>query len=407
MVKIGAWLIGARGALATTAIVGARAIVHGLAAPHGLVTELGDVAALPLLGLDDLVFGGWDVGSHTLLDRARTLAVEHQALPGGLVAAVQDDLLAVDQRIRPGFLEGGGPAARALASRESRRRREPLAAAVERLGEDLHRFRAEHKLETVIVVNVASTEPPMESEPAHQTLEGMQQLVQRDRRASVSPSMAYAYTAFEQGFPYVNFTASTGVSPPGLQELGHKHGVPFYGSDGKTGETLMKTALAPLFKWRNLEVLSWDGFNILGGDDGRVLNDPRHRESKIRSKAAVLQSVLGYLPNSTVGIEYVPSLGNWKTAWDHIHFRGFLGTKMTAQFVWQGCDSILAAPLVLDLIRLTEFAHRRREVGPMSHLAFFFKNPMGVKIQSLPDQYRMLLDYVDRHAHGHGGRARG
>src|SRR6266849_5332756 len=110
----------------------------------------------------------------------------------------------------------------------------------------------------------------------------------------------------------------------------------------------MKTVLAPLFRDRNLDVLSWEGFNILGGGDGRVLNDPRHKRSKVLSTGCVLTSILGKAPHAGAAIEYVPSLGNWKTAWDYIHFRGFLGTKMAAQFIWEGCDSILAAPLVLD-----------------------------------------------------------
>jgi myo-inositol-1-phosphate synthase len=131
-----------------------------------------------------------------------------------------------------------------------------------------------------------------------------------------------------------------------------------------------------------------------------VLEHPRHKRSKIESKGQVLAPLLGYAPHSRVGIEYVPSMGNWKTAWDHIHFQGFLGTKMTAQFIWQGCDSVLAAPLVLDLVRLLEFAHRRGEAGPAPHLAFFFKNPMGVAIHNVNDQFRMLLDYVERHMTG-------
>jgi len=159
----------------------------------------------------------------------------------------------------------------------------------------------------------------------------------------------------------------------------------------------VKTVLAPMFRYRNLEVLSWEGFNILGGGDGRVLADPRHKRSKIRSKSGVLPSALGYTPHSGVGIEYVPSLGNWKTAWDFVHFRGFLGTKMSVQFIWQGCDSILAAPLVLDLVRLTEFALRQGEAGPMTHLACFFKEPLGVSVQSFTDQFRLLTDYVARH----------
>jgi len=249
----------------------------------------------------------------------------------------------------------------------------------------------------VIVVNVASTEPPLELTRDHALLESFRRLIQRDRRERLTPSMAYAYAALERGFPYVNFTPSVGIAVPALQELGQKHHVPFYGSDGKTGETLLKTVLAPMFRCRNLEVLSWEGFNILGGGDGRVLADPRHKRSKVKSKSGVLGATLGYEPHTRVGIEYVPSLGNWKTAWDFIHFEGFLGTKMSVQFIWQGCDSILAAPLVLDLVRLTEFAQRTGEAGPMTHLACFFKDPLGVRVHAFPEQVQMLKDYVARH----------
>jgi myo-inositol-1-phosphate synthase len=197
----------------------------------------------------------------------------------------------------------------------------------------------------------------------------------------VTPSILYAY---------VNFTPSVGIAVPALQELAANHYVPFYGRDGKTGETLVKTALALMFRARNLEVLSWEGFNILGGGDGRVLADPGNKRSKLRSKAGALGKALGYEPHTSIGIEYVPSLGNWKTARDFVHFRGFLGTKMSLQF-WQGCDSILAAPLVLDLVRLTEFAQRQGDAGPMTHLACFFKDSLGVSA-------RLLTDYVSRHA---------
>src|SRR5436190_5192645 len=152
-----------------------------------------------------------------------------------------------------------------------------------------------------------------------------------------------------------------------------------------------------MFRYANLEVLSGEGCNTRGGGDGRGLADPRHKRSKVRSKSGVLPSALGYTPHSGVGIEYVPSLGNWKTAWDFIHFRGFLGTKMSVQFIWQGCDAILAAPLVLDLVRLTEFVQRQGEAGPMTDLACFFMDPMGVGDLSFVEQFRMLTDYVARH----------
>lgn len=398
MRRVGAWLIGARGALASTTVVGARAMAHGLAGSKGLVTELPELAVLPLAGVEDLVFGGWDVGGQPILERARALAHEDRAIPPGLVAALEDDLLAVESRIRPGVVNGSGPAARALAAPAVRRRREGLEAAIERLGDDLDRFGSDHRLDTVVVVNVASTEPPVALGPEHERLDRLQQLVQLDRWKAFAPSMIYACAALGRGYPYINFTPSVGVSPPALQQLGVKNHVPFYGSDGKTGETLLKAVLAPLFRYRNFEVLSWEGHNILGGGDGWVLADPRHKLAKVRSKSGVLTSLLGSAPHAGVTIDYVPSLGTWKTAWDHIHFRGFLGTKMTAQFIWQGCDAVLAAPLVLDLIRLAEFAHRRGEIGLMPQLACFFKNPLGVATHSFSEQVQLLLDYVERHA---------
>jgi len=397
MAKVGVWLVGAQGSLESTVVLGARALARRLAAGGGLVTELSELAGLPLVGLGDLAFGGWDIAPTGLVEHARALARDDAAAPESLVARLEGDLEAVEARVRPGFADGGGPANRPHRSRSFLPRSESLVAAVERLGDDLDRFRSDQKLDTVIVVNVAATEPPLPLTREHQRLDRLRRLIQRDQRAIVTPSMVYAYAALERGCPYVNFTPSSAIAAPALQELGLKHHVPFYGSDGKTGETLLKTVLAPLFRYRNLQVLSWEGFNILGGGDGRVLADPRHKRSKVRSKGGVLGAALGYAPHARVGIEYVPSLGNWKTAWDFVHFRGFLGTKMSVHFIWQGCDSILAAPLVLDLVRLAEFAQRKGEAGPMTHLACFFKDPLGVTEQSFVEQFRLLTDYVARH----------
>jgi myo-inositol-1-phosphate synthase len=405
MANVGVWLVGAQGSLASTVVLGARAVARRLATGGGLVTELPELRALPLRALDDLVFGGWDIAPAGLVERARGLATDDAAVPASLVAELEDDLRTVEARVRPGFANGGGPANRPRKGRAFVPQRESLTRAVERLGDDLDRFRREERLDTVIVVNVASTEPPLRLSREHARLERFRRVIQEDRRALVTPSMIYAWAALERGFPYVNFTPSLGIAAPALQELGLKHHVPFYGSDGKTGETLLKTVLAPLFRHRNLEVLSWEGFNILGGGDGRVLADPRHKRSKVRTKTGVLASALGYAPHAGVAIEYVPSLGNWKTAWDFVHFRGFLGTKMSVHFIWQGCDSILAAPLVLDLARLTEFAHRQGEAGPMKHLACFFKDPLGVNVHAFTDQFRLLTDYVARHPKS-GRRAR-
>jgi myo-inositol-1-phosphate synthase len=199
----------------------------------------------------------------------------------------------------------------------------------------------------------------------------------------------------EAGCPYVNFTPSAGASLPALEELAATRGVPIAGRDGKTGETLVKTVLAPMFARRNLRLLSWVGHNILGNLDGRVLNDPRHKESKVRSKDQVIREIVGYPVQTHTSIEYIESLDDWKTAWDHVHFQGFLGVRMALQFTWQGCDSALAAPLVIDLARLTLLAQRRGQGGVLRHLACFFKSPMGVGEQDFFRQFALLEDYIE------------
>jgi myo-inositol-1-phosphate synthase len=144
--------------------------------------------------------------------------------------------------------------------------------------------------------------------------------------------------------------------------------------------------------------MSWVGHNIFGNMDGKVLDDPRNKSAKVRSKDHLLASILGYPPQTHVSIEYIESLGDWKTAWDHVHFRGFLGTPMTLQFTWQGCDSILAAPLVLDLVRLVDRGRRAGEYGGLAWLSCFFKSPIGVEEQDFFRQVAMLDAWAAAHA---------
>jgi myo-inositol-1-phosphate synthase len=158
----------------------------------------------------------------------------------------------------------------------------------------------------------------------------------------------------------------------------------------------MKAVLAPMFAARNLHVMSWVGHNIFGNMDGKVLDDPINKANKVRSKDHLLTEILGYKPSTLVTIEYVEDMADWKTAWDHIHYKGFLDTKMTLQFTWQGCDSLLAAPLVLDLVRFTEREHRRGKSGVMTFLSSFFKSPMGKDVPpEFHRQYALLEAWAD------------
>src|SRR5262249_44078746 len=245
----------------------------------------------------------------------------------------------------------------------------------------------------VVVLNVSSTEPPFTTGEVHQSYERLAAALDA-RPVPLPASSLYAWAALDLGFPYINFTPSLGATFPALEELAVLRTTVLGGKDGKTGETLLKTVLAPMFALRNWKILSWVGHNIFGNRDGLVLDDPHNKASKIKTKDQVVSGIVGYRPQTHVSIEYIESLDDWKTAWDHIHFKGFLGTKMILQVIWQGCDSLLAGPLVLDLARLALLSRRRGETGVLKHLACFFKNPMGVSVHDFFEQFRMLEEYV-------------
>jgi myo-inositol-1-phosphate synthase len=181
---------------------------------------------------------------------------------------------------------------------------------------------------------------------------------------------------------------------PAVAELARAAGIPLAGRDGKTGETLIKTALAPMFPIRALTVEGWYGTNILGNTDGLVLADPDNKESKITSKKGVLEGILGYATDGDVRIDYFKPLADHKVAWDFIQFRGWGGHRMRMQFTWEGTDSVLAAPLVIDIARLVLLAQRRGESGHIGPLGLFFKTPEGSSEMNLYKQYDALLRWA-------------
>ena len=386
---IGMWLIGAKGGVATTAMTGLAALARQAVEPIGLVTALDPFTQLDLVGFDQIVVGGHDIRSGRLEDEARRMWVESRAITPELLAGASDFFAAVETRLRPGTIVAAGDKICELADPAVVAVVETPRAAIARIRADIEAFAAANRLRHVVVVNVASTEPPAPL-PIPGSYRDLAPLLDSAQTCPVPASSLYAIAAFEAGASYINFTPSTGSTPPALCELAMQQGVPHTGCDGKTGETLLKSVLAPMFAARNLDVMSWVGHNIFGNMDGRVLDDPRNKATKVRSKDHLLGSILGYAPQTHVSIEYIKSLGDWKTAWDHVHFRGFLGTPMTFQFVWQGCDSILAAPLVIDLVRLVERAHRAGERGSLPWLACFFKSPLGVTEQDFSKQFALL-----------------
>jgi myo-inositol-1-phosphate synthase len=376
--RTGLWLIGARGSVATTTIAGAAALRDGLVQPTGLVTELPPFAAARLPAVSGLVFGGHDLAETPLSDRAHALA-HAGVIPSWLPAAVGPALEEAEANLRPGIPpdELAGP---------------PLEH-IRALQRDLESFRDRPGLERAVVVNVSSTEGFAPPDPAHERLEALDDAL-RAGLPVLSATGLYAYAALDAGCPYVDFTPSLGTHVPALFELARARSVPFAGNDGKTGETLLKTALAPVFVSRALAVRSWTATNILGGGDGLALADPERARAKLDSKRRSLESVLGPDVELPVSIQYVADMGEWKTAWDHVSFEGFLGTRMRLQFIWEGCDSALAAPLVLDLGRLVARAHEAGLAGPLAELAFFFKDPLGTEEHRLEQQFTLLCDWA-------------
>ncbi|SEB83561.1 myo-inositol-1-phosphate synthase [Streptomyces sp. KS_5] len=357
--RVGVWLIGARGSVATTVVTGCAAITAGLHPPTGMVTETPAFTGSGLPALSDLVFGGHDTLDCPLPKRAETLTAGG-VLPPGVATAVAAELAAADREIRP-----GGP-----TPGDTRSEAELITA----FADDIRDFAQRHELERTVVVNVASTEPA----PA-------------GPGTPLPASTLYALAALRAGCSYVNFTPSEGMHHPVAAVEAERSGLPYAGRDGKTGQTLLRAVLGPMFAQRALNVRAWSGTNLLGGGDGAALADPAAAAAKNAGKERVLADTLGTVPEGEVHIDDVPALGDWKTAWDHIAFDGFLGTRMILQTIWQGCDSALAAPLVLDLARLTARAHEAGLTGPLSELGFYFKDPVGEGPASLGEQYEGLV----------------
>ena len=385
--------------MAATAALGLVALQKGLTGTVGLVSELPPFAGLDFAKWDFCAVGGHEIREGTLLDSVERLRSDSRVLDSSLVEACRTEISAIDSRIRPGTLASCGPTIASLAGETMREfAGETDAKTIRRLQTDLRDFQQNVKADRVIVVNVASTEPVTRASSLPSSWKELDSSIATSSSTHLPASALYAIAALDLGMAYINFTPSLGALPSAIQQLAELRGTCHAGQDGKTGETLLKSVLAPMFAARNLEVLSWVGHNIFGNLDGLVLDDPANKAAKLKSKDQLVGNILGYDPQTLVSIEYIRSLGDWKTAWDHIHFRGFLGTPMTLQFIWQGCDSLLAAPLVLDLVRFVELSQRRGECGVLSHLGSFFKQPLDLAEHDFSRQFSLLLEWAERHA---------
>jgi myo-inositol-1-phosphate synthase len=376
------------GAVASTVIAGIELIRRELAEPIGSLTQMGTIRLgkrtddrvplirdfVPLAGIDQLVFGAWDPIPDTAYESALKCGVLDRSTH---IEPIADALRAIapmpavfDQNyVRR--LEGSnvkpGTGKRELA---------------EALRTDIREFAAANRCDRLVVIWCASTEIFIEPGPAHETLAALEAAIDANDE-SVPPSMLYAYAALKEGVPFMNGAPNLTVDVPAMVELAHQEGVPIGGKDFKSGQTLLKTVLAPMLKARMLGLHGWYSTNILGNRDGEVLDDPDSFKTKEESKLGVLEDILqpSVYPAlygdvyHKVRINYYPPRGDSKEGWDNIDIFGWLGYPMQIKVDFLCRDSILAAPLVLDLVLFTDLARRAGLKGVQEWLSFYFKSP--------------------------------
>ncbi|MFG6504061.1 inositol-3-phosphate synthase [Microbacterium sp. P05] len=376
--RVGAWFIGARGSLATTAAVGLFALVRGATPPIGLTTATPAFDDVPLVDLGRIVVGGHDLYDLPLAVKAAGLAAGGM-FPPALVEAVRSDLDRSDGNLRVVDTSG--------ATQQEH---------IDAMAADIAAFRDRHDLRTVVVVDVSSTEPLPSDHPAFHSEEELRRALSDPDLRLLPPSSIAAAAAVAAGAAYAGFTPSAGLNLPVLRDRARAAGIPFAGQDGKTGETLLRTVLAPMFTARNLKVLSWAGTNLLGGGDGATLADPEAVRSKLVSKNRGLHSLVGDDVVAPLHIDNVPDLGDVKTAWDHINAVGFLGSRVTLQTTWSAYDSTLAAPLILDLVRVLALASAAGQSGAVAELGCFFKDPWGSTVHAFADQTAAYISWAQR-----------
>jgi len=377
------------GAVSTTLIAGVHLIRKGLASPFGSVTQMQKLRLgkrthprftlvkdlVPLAGLDALVFGGWDI----FADNAWEAAVKAGVLTKEALAPVRAELESV--RPMPAVFERAwvknleGPNVKKAPTKMH------LAEA---LVEDIAAFRKSSGASRAVMVWCGSTEVYAQQKPVHETLAAFEKGL-KENSPDIPPSMIYAYAAIASGTPYANGAPNLSVDVPALIEMAKGKGVPIAGKDFKTGQTLMKTIIAPGLKARMLGLQGWFSTNILGNRDGEVLDDPGSFRSKEVSKASVLDAILqpDLYPElyrdyfHKVRIEYYPPRGDAKEGWDNIDIVGWLGQPMQIKIDFLCRDSILAAPVVLDLLLFLDLAGRAGLSGIQEWLSFYFKSPMS------------------------------
>ncbi len=386
--KLGVLIPGMSGAVSTTFMAGVKAVMKGVGRPIGSLTQMGKIRIglrteknfplikdfVPLAKIEDMVFAGWDIYDEDCYASALRAGV----LKSDLLEKIKSDL----QKESPMRAVFNNDYVKNLKGPHVKRGKTKMHLA-EQLIKDIRKFQKQNDIERLVMLWCASTEVYLEPSEVHETIESFEKGL-RENHENIPPSMIYAYAAIRCGASYGNGAPNLSVDIPALQELAVKNEVPIAGKDFKTGQTLMKTILAPGFKSRLLGLNGWFSTNILGNRDGEVLDDPGSFKTKEESKLGALDYI--FQPDlypelysdyyHKVRINYYPPRGDEKEAWDNIDVFGWLDYPMQIKVNFLCRDSILAAPVVLDLVLFLDLAQRAGIYGVQEWLSFYFKSPM-------------------------------
>lgn len=391
--KLGIAVIGLGGAVGTTMVAGIELLKKGVIDTTGLpLANLDTELTVDLPNYENIVFAGWDLFGEHLAKAAE----EHDVLTHKQFVAVEEELKkikpwrAVENKDFLTNIEGENKFSQNTSHRE----------IIEKIRKNLQEFKTE--CASAVVINLASTEKLAdEGNEIFNSLASFEKALDENSQ-EISPAMLYAYAAIAEQIPYGNFTPSVSADIPALIEFAENKQVPVAGKDGKTGQTMIKSVLAPAFRTRALKVEGWFSTNILGNRDGLALSNEESLRSKIKTKSSLLDSILGYpVEDHLVDIRYYRPRGDNKEAWDNIDLRGFLNQPMQIKVNFLCKDSILAAPLAIEIARCLDLAKQRNEKGVLEEISIFFKMPMTKSKEkhaenALHRQEDILLDWLRR-----------
>ena len=391
--KLGIAVVGLGGAVGTTIVAGIELLKKGKIGTEGL--PLADLDAELIKDLADyknIVFGGWDLHGENLAAAAE----EHDVLTHKQFVAVEEEL----RKIKPWRAVGNKAFLQNVEGENQFAKTDSHRQTIEKIRADLTEFKK--FCDEVVVINLASTEKLAdEGNEIFNSIADFEKALD-ENQPEIAPAMLYAYAAIAEQIPYGNFTPSVSADIPALIEFAEKRDVPIAGKDGKTGQTMIKSVLAPAFNTRALKVEGWFSTNILGNRDGLALSDADSLASKVKTKSSLLEDILGYeVGDHLVDIRYYRPRKDNKEAWDNIDLTGFLGQPMQLKINFLCKDSILAAPLAIEIARLLDLSKTRGEKGVQEQLSIFFKLPMMREKDAKPEnalhkQENILLDWLKK-----------